>query len=247
MPLLEILVFRLVAWVGLPLLLVVLVAGPTRVRGWFSAAWSWLFERRLEPGEVFDRVVRTHQAQVEALSAAIAQAEETQAELSKNATQSEKAVARLGRESNEAAITDDVEARAALYKLNLERMALESFRREAERLRVRVIEAKRRLYLLQLQLRQFEVGRSILLAQLAEARTVEQQYALANQFDPFNAVAEWRKAEGLVHDAARGAAAADRALADTAALPLAGPAPAIDPAALDAQMAELIASLKTKT
>ena len=38
-------------------------------------------------------------------------------------------------------------------------------------------------------LRQYDVGRSILLTQLAQAEKFEQQYAIAGHFDPFNAVA----------------------------------------------------------
>ena len=90
-----------------------------------------------------------------------------------------------------------------------------------------------------MQLRQYEVGRSILLSQLAEAKTVEQQYALANQFDPFSAVAAWVRTEGDVQQAARDARAAEQVLGDTADLPLSGQAVRIEPELLDAQLAAL--------
>jgi len=51
-----------------------------------------------------------------------------------------------------------------------------------------------------LQLRQYEVGRELLLAQLAEAKSVEQQYRIASEFDPFSAVANWKKAENMVEE-----------------------------------------------
>ena len=99
-------------------------------------------------------------------------------------------------------------------------------------------ETRRRLYLLELQLRQYEVGRSILLSQLAEAKTVEQQYAIANNFDPFNAVAHSRTAEGMVQDRSLNARAVEQVLTDVAEIPLTGQPAQIEPAALDAQLAE---------
>src|SRR5207253_2339861 len=109
-----------------------------------------------------------------------------------------------------AAADDDLGARAALYKLNLERLAVGGFREQLQQQRVRIDQARRRLHLLELQLRQYEVGRTVLLSQLAEAKTVEQQYALANQFDPFSAVAAWVRAEGTVQQATQNARAAEQ-------------------------------------
>ena len=103
-------------------------------------------------------------------------------------------------------------------------------------------DARRRLHLLELQLRQYEVGRSILLSQLAEAQTVEQQYAIAKDFDPFSAVAEWKQAEGMVHEKALTARAVEQVYTDVADIPLTGQPPQVDPALLETQLAELKAS-----
>src|SRR5262249_51868919 len=149
-------------------------------------------------------------------------------------------IAVLEREVREMVRTgDDLGARAALYKLNLERLAIQGFQTQLAQQKERIDQTRRRLHLLELQLRQYEVGRSILLSQLAEAKTVEQQYALANQFDPFSAVAAGVRTEGDVQQAARDARAAERVLTDTADLPLSGQAVRIDPELLDAQLAEL--------
>jgi phage shock protein A len=134
-------------------------------------------------------------------------------------------------------------ARAALYKLTLERLAVSSFQEQLKRQKEHIGEARRRLYLLELQLRQYEVGRSILLSQLAEAKTVEQQYAIANNFDPFSAVAHWQQAEGMVQQKALSARAAELVYSDVAEMPLAGQPAQVDPHALDDQLATLKAQL----
>jgi phage shock protein A len=134
---------------------------------------------------------------------------------------------------------DDLGARAALYKLNLERLAVQGFQAQLTQQKERIDQTRRRLHLLELQLRQYEVGRSILLSQLAEARTVEQQYALANHFDPFSAVAAWVRTEGEVQQAAQNARATGQVLTDSADLPLTGQPIHIDPELLDAQLREL--------
>jgi hypothetical protein len=92
-------------------------------------------------------------------------------------------------------------------------------------------------------LRQYEVGRSILLSQLAEAKSVEQQYAIATNFDPFNAIANWQQAEGLVQEKALNARAFEQVYADLAEMPLAGQPAQVDHAALDAQLAALKARI----
>ena len=119
-----------------------------------------------------------------------------------------------------------------------------SFRDQLDKQRGHIDAVRRNLYLVELQLRQYEVGRSILLSQLAEAKTVEQQYALASQFDPYNAVADWHRAEGEVRQAAQSARAAEQVYADTADLPLGGQPVRIDPALIDAQLAELKAQAR---
>ena len=87
------------------------------------------------------------------------------------------------------------------------------------------------------------MGRSILLSQLAQAEKVEEQYAIARRFDPFNAVANWQKAEGLVQEKALNARAIERVYADTSELAAPGPPSAVDPVVLEAQLAELRAQL----
>jgi hypothetical protein len=127
--------------------------------------------------------------------------------------------------------------------LNLEQQAMLGFRNQLDQLRGQISESRKRLFLVELQLRQYEVGRSILLTQLAEAKGVEQQYAIASNFDPFNAVADWQRAEGMVHEKALVARAKERVHADTSEPAGGNAAPDIDPAALEAKLAELRAAV----
>jgi phage shock protein A len=241
----ELLALRVVLWLGLPLLLVVLVVGPRRFWRALQRSWNWLWDKRLEPEEVLTRIVHQHQEHVKALQSALAQAEAAEQDIGRNMSCSEKNCAKLENEARQLAQqADDLGARAALYKLNLERRAVETFREQRERQQAHIRDGRRRLYLLELQLRQYEVGRSILLSQLAEAKTVEQQLDIANRFDPFSAVANWEKAEGAVQEKALTARAVERVLADTADLPMAGSAMPIDEAGLDAQLKALKAGLQ---
>jgi hypothetical protein len=96
-----------------------------------------------------------------------------------------------------------------------------------------------------LQLRQYEVGRSILLSQLAQAEKTEEQYAIARRFDPFNAIAKWQRAEGLVLEKSLNARAKERVYVDTTDMDVSYPSSAIDPAVLEAQLADLRAQTKT--
>jgi phage shock protein A len=236
---------RLVVWVGLPLLLVVLAVGPSRSGRLLRRFWAWLTDRRHEPAEVLNRVVKEHEKNIQAVREALRQAESTQAEIARNLKRSEENVTALEAEARAGARAgDDLVARAALHKLNLERLAAAGFKDQLQRHKARIDESRRRLHLLELQLRQYEVGRSVLLSQLAEAKTVEQQYALASQFDPHNAVADWHKAEDEVRQAAQNARAAEQVFADTADLPLGGQPVRIDPALIDAQLAELKAQAR---
>src|SRR5262249_1575290 len=149
------------------------------------SAWSWLTTRRLDPEAILTEVVQAHEKRIAALRKALARSEAAEVDITRNARQSEENMAGLEKEAlAHAGRGDDLGARAALYKLNMERLAVKSFQEQLERQRQHITEARRRLYLLELQLRQYEVGRSILLSQLAEAQTVEQQYAIANNFDP---------------------------------------------------------------
>src|SRR5262249_45916853 len=121
----------------------------------------------------------------------------------------------------------------------LEQSAIENFREQLERHCGMIAESRHRLFMLELQLRQYEVGRSILLSQLAQAEKTEEQYAIARQFDPFNAVANWQKAEGLVLQKSLNARAKERVYVDTTDMDVRYPSSAIDPAVLEAQLASL--------
>lgn len=234
------LLLRLLVWVGVPLLLIVLAIGPARSMRLLRAGWGWVFDSRHEPADVLNRVVREHEKNIKALREVLRQAESAQADIVRNSRRSEDNIAGLEQEARGLVQSgDDFGARAALHKLNLERLAVKGFHTQLEHQKARIDETRRRLHRLELQLRQYEVGRSILLSQLAEAKTVEQQYALANQFDPFSAIADWMRAEGDVREAARDARAAEQVLRDTANLPLTGQALRIDPEMVDAQLAEL--------
>jgi phage shock protein A len=240
----ELLLLRLVVWVGVPLFLLALALGPARCWRSVCAAWAWLGERRQEPTEVLTRVVKEHEKNIKSLREVLHQAEGTQSEIVRNMRRSEENIGQLQQEARYMARQgDDLGARAALYKLNLEQVAVKGFQEQLEQQKNRVDQARRRLHLLELQLRQYEVGRSILLSQLADAKTVEQQYALASQFDPFSAVAAWVRAEGTVQQAAETAAAVEKVYNDTADLPLTGLPLRIEPEVLDAQLAELKAQM----
>lgn len=240
-------VFIRLFWVASFLGLIALAVGPSRTWRLIRRAWAWVDDRRHEPTEVLNRVVREHEKGIRQLKDVLAQSEGARDEILRNMRKSEENVAALEREAKAmAAADDDLGARAALYKLNLERLAASGFKEQLAQQKGRIDQARRRLHLLELQLRQYEVGRSILLAQLAEAKTVEQQYALASQFDPFSAVAAWTRAEGTVQQASRDARAVEQVFTDTADLPLNGQPVRIDPELLDVQLAELKAQLRQK-
>ena len=244
----EVVLLRLLFWVIAPLFLIALAVGPSRSWRVIRRIWAWIDDRRHEPTEVLNRVVRDHEKNIRQLKDVLSQTETAQAEIVRNLHESEEVMGRLDRESRAAALAeDDLGARAALYKINLERLAVQGFQEQLALQKERLDQARRRLHLLELQLRQYEVGRSVLLAQLAEAKTVEQQYALASQFDPFSAVAAWNRAEGSVHQAARSAKAAEQVFEDTADLPLNGQPVRIDPKLLDVQLAELKAEMRQET
>jgi phage shock protein A len=239
MPLLEWLLVRL-AFVAAAVLLITVAVGPARTWRFLRGAWAWLTDRKQEPTEVLDRVVREHEKAIRQLKDVLSQSEAAQAEIVRNMRKSEDNLSALQREARQlAGADDDLGAKAALYKINLERLALSGFQQQLDGQRQRIDQSRRRLHLLELQLRQYEVGRSILLAQLAEAKTVEQQYALASQFDPFSAVAAWTHAEGSVQQASQSARAVEQVIEDTADLPLSGQPVRIDPETLDRQLAEL--------
>jgi phage shock protein A len=243
---LEQVVLRLLLWVGLPLALIVLAIGPKRVGRWLNRFWTWLWCKKLEPETILTQVVRDHEKHIDAQRTALARCEAAERDIVCNMRKSDESIASLQDEARgHAAHGDDFGARAALHKLNLEQLALHCFQQQLERQRQHVTEARRRLHLLELQLRQYQVGRSILLSQLAEARTVEQQYAIAHNFDPFRAVATWQRAEGMVQEKAQTARAVEQVYSDIVEIPLAGQPVQVDPAALDAQLAELKAEVSS--
>ena len=212
----ELLLVRSVLFVGLPVLLVLLAVGPQRF--WKNMKWGWtrLWRRRLEPEEIFTQVVNQYEKLVASLRDVLAQSEIAEKKILQNLATSERNVTALDVETKELAnAQDELGARAALYKLNLEQQAMLSFREQLSQLRGQIAESRKRLFMVELQLRQYEVGRSILLTQLAEAKGVEQQYAIASHFDPFNAVADWQRAEGMVHEKALFARAKARVHNDT--------------------------------
>jgi len=236
----ELFLLRMFLLVGLPLLLLVLTVGPKRLWGGVRRGWHWLWKKRLEPEEILAQVVRQHEELVEAVKNVIIRAEAAEAEIVSNIEKGTRNIAALEEESGLAAAQgDDLAAREALFKLSLERLANDNFRERLVQQRQVIAESRRRRFLLDLQLRQYEVGRSILLSQLAEAEEVEQQYSIASHFDPFNAVADWQRAEGMVQDKALNARALERVHVDMAETGQAGPPVQIDPAVLDAQLAEL--------
>ncbi len=236
----DLILLRLLLWIGLPTLLAVVALGPRRVWDAVKRGWHWLWKRRLEPEEVLAQVVRQHQKLVASLRDVLSRSEAAVGDIERHVAQSEANIKKLDGEARQfVAANDDLGARATLYKLNLERAAVDSFRKQADGQRAHIDGVRRHLYLVELQLRQYEVGRSILLSQLAEAKTVEQQAAIAAHFDPFNAVADWQRAEGVVQETAQSARAYERVQADLMNLPLAESAPAADSAAIDAQLAEL--------
>lgn len=233
----EFVFLRGILFVGLPVVLAVLLIGPARVWKSLKKAGYFLFRNRLEPEQILARVVRQHEQHVSQVRGALTQAEQTEQAIRAQLAEGEAQAAALEQEAHTLASRgDDLGARGALFKLNLERQAVENFRRQADRQQTLIADSRKRLFQIELQLRQYEVGRSILLSQLAQAKTVEQQYAIAQEFDPFNAISTWREAEGIVHEKSIQAQAIERVFND-----IHEPAPleAVDAAALEAQLAEL--------
>ena len=232
-------ILRMVFWISLPVLLIIFAIGPARVGKVVRRGWASLVRRRLEPAELLAQVVRQHQAHVAALHTALQQEESTLQDIIRNCETSERNIEELDAESRgRVARGDELGARAALYKLNLERLALASFHEHLEKHREAMDNSRRRQFELELQLRQYEVGRSILLSQLAEARTTAEQYAIASDFDPFNAVANWKQAEGMIQETSLAARAKQRVLADTAEF-TGGDVPQVDRVVLEKQLAAL--------
>ncbi len=88
MGMLELYVLRLILWIGLPLLLVVLLVGPSRTRRGCHFAWKWLTRRRLDPEQILTHVVRQHEEHVAALRKLLTQEEAAEAAILTNLKQS---------------------------------------------------------------------------------------------------------------------------------------------------------------
>jgi phage shock protein A len=241
----EYFLLRLLLWIGLLTALIALAVGPRKLRSSIKRIWSIAFRKRLDPEEILTNVVLQHEQHVKAVREAVGKAEAAEAALRANLKQSEEHVPVLEAEAKRLASDgDELGARAALYKKQLEQSAIGNFREQLERHCVMIAESRHRLFMLELQLRQYEVGRSILLSQLAQAEKTEEQYAIARQFDPFNAVANWQQAEGLVLEKSLNARAKERVYVDTTDMDVSYPTSAIDPAVLEAQLADLRAQTK---
>lgn len=235
----ELFLLRMVLWVGPPILLAVLIVGPRRLGAAIKRVWRSLWTKRLEPEEILSQVVKQHEERVEAVKHVIGQAEAAESDIVRSLKQSEAHLAALEKESSElAARGDETGSREALYKLNLEKLAADNFREQLAKQRQVIADSRRRRFQLELQLRQYEVGRSILLSQLAEAEEVEQQYAIARHFDPFNAVADWQRAEAAVQEKTANAKALERVQSDIAAA-AAADLGEIDPIAVKAELDQL--------
>jgi phage shock protein A len=217
-----------------------LAVGPQRLWRGITDGLRWAFGRRPDPERTLGEIVRQQKDRVARERKMLAQAEAAGAGIVGSLQASEANAEKLDKEARAlVARDDDVGARAALYKLNLERTAVAGFRRQLDEQRQWIADARRRLYVLELQLRQYEVGRSVLLCQLAQAQSLEEQHKIASGFDPSGVIAEWRKTEELVERKAVAAQSADP-LSHEGRLAAAGEMPnPVDPAMLDAQLAQL--------
>lgn len=235
----RIFLLRFGIWIALPILLIALLIGPRRFADLVRRGWNWLFARRLEPEVLLAQVVTEQKQHIKTVREALAKAEDADAELVKTLEASRTTVAALEREARKLVDAgDDLGAKGALYKLNLENAAIKSFEEQLGRQHGLIADSRKRLYTLELQLRQFEVGRSILLSQLAQAKSLEQQYEIASQFDPFNAVSNWEQAENLVQEKSLTAEVKQRVLEETSEQTVPQTVD-VDAALLDAQLKEL--------
>jgi phage shock protein A len=211
----EYLILRGVLFVGLPVLLVVLAVGPSRCRVIIRGLWSQLWQRKHEPEEVIEQVVKQYREMVAVLEQTLARARAADETLDRTIRQSEKNLTALDDESREAAERgDEVATKGILAKTTLERQALEAFREQRARHARQIDEIRGNLHATELQLRQYEVGRELLLSQLAEANSVEHQYRIASEFDPFSAVANWKTAQTMVEEKQINARVMSRVAAD---------------------------------
>ena len=80
-PVLEVLLLRLLVWVGVPLFLIAIAIGPSRTWRIFRRVWAWVDDRRHEPTEVLNRVVSEHEKSIRQLKDVLSQTEAAQAEM----------------------------------------------------------------------------------------------------------------------------------------------------------------------
>ncbi len=211
----EYLILRGLLFVGLPVLLVVMAVGPARCQAIVRRLWSQLWQRKQEPEDVIEQVVKQYREMVVVLEQTLARARTADETLDRNIRESEENLTSLDDEARAAAErSDDVATKGILFKTTLERQALEAFREQRTRHARQIDEIRGNLHATELQLRQYEVGRELLLSQLAEANSVEHQYRIASEFDPFSAVANWQKAENMVEEKQLTARVMSRVAAD---------------------------------
>jgi hypothetical protein len=133
MRILEFVIFRLLLWVALPGALGILLIGPARVKGWFQQFRNWLFEKRLDPEQILTEVVREQEKRIAALRLALSRSETAEVDITRQIASSSTNIATLEAEARTlAGQHDDLGARAALYKLNLERQAVKNFEEQLQ-------------------------------------------------------------------------------------------------------------------
>ncbi len=192
----ELVVLRLVLLVGLPLVACVLIFGPARVEQSLIRAWNWFWSKRYEPEQLLRHVVRQQEHLVAEQRLKLHTAESAQADSAAALQRSGTEIANLEKKAERLAFAgDDLGARAALLKLHLERYQAAKLLEQLHLHDKKTAEARKQLYAAELQLRQYEVGREIFLRQAAELKTMNEQLAMARDFDPFHAIVEWRTAE----------------------------------------------------
>src|SRR4051794_16934009 len=98
---------RLVLWIGLPLLLVLLLVGPRRLKDLWKRTTTLLFQRRLDPQLILTQVVTQQVEHVADVRRALAQAEAAEAEIERNHKASEANMDRLESEARRLIECDD--------------------------------------------------------------------------------------------------------------------------------------------
>ena len=224
---LEVFVLRFVIWVLLPLAIVVLAIGPKRVARWLKQFWNWLWVKRLEPEAILSQVVKQHEKHIAALRAALARSETAERDIVRNMSKSDENIANLEEEAESRVAGSDDRAKAAPYKLNLNAPRSKSSRSNSIISGSRSPEAAagctcrnctatvrgRPQYSAQ------PVGRGP-----DRRTTIRHRQGLRL----LQRRAEWKQAEGMVHEKALSARAVEEVYKDVAEIPVAGlPRPSI--------------------